>query len=124
MQWFDEDQLLATADGTDPSGPTLAQLGSVLTTAAGPTPLSVVTAALPDGAQHQGYSVDRCLRRPIPYVWSLASGFLPAGLSLNGQTGLVSGVYQSAGSYAATFRVTDSVGDAATADLTITVAIG
>ena len=125
MQWFDEDQLLATAAGTDPSGPTLAQLGRSLTAAAGPTPLSIVTFALPNGAQHQDYSTALAASGgQSPYTWSLASGSLPSGLTLNGQTGLVSGVIQSSGAYAVTFRVTDSAGDFTTVGLTITVALG
>jgi hypothetical protein len=37
MQWMGESQLLATAAGTDPTGPTLAQLGASLSAASGTT---------------------------------------------------------------------------------------
>ena len=43
-----------------------------------------------------------------PYHWSIAAGALPAGLSLNATTGIVSGTPNSPGRYDLTFRVVDS----------------
>ncbi|WP_461115797.1 beta strand repeat-containing protein, partial [Spirosoma jeollabukense] len=42
-----------------------------------------------------------------PYIFSLASGSLPAGLSLNANTGLVSGTPTASGSFPITVRATD-----------------
>lgn len=44
-----------------------------------------------------------------PYTWSIASGTLPAGLSLNAATGLIEGTPSVTGSSTFTTRVTDSV---------------
>ena len=49
-----------------------------------------------------------------PYAWSIASGSLPAGLTL-GSDGAVSGTPTKAGSYSVTIQVTDSESPAATA---------
>jgi len=46
----------------------------------------------------------------LPYSWSVASGTLPPGLSLNSATGEISGVTGGAGVYPLTLRVTDSLG--------------
>ncbi len=43
----------------------------------------------------------------LPYVWSISSGNLPLGLSLDGSTGVISGVPTSTGSYAFTVEVSD-----------------
>ncbi len=56
-----------------------------------------------------------------PYTWSLASGSLPPGLTLNSGTGLVSGAPASAGSYSMTVQATDSLSRAAQKTITINV---
>ena len=59
-----------------------------------------------------------------PYSWSLASGTLPTGITLNSSSGLLSGTPTVQGSFASTIRLTDA--DQRTADkaLTINVASG
>jgi len=50
-----------------------------------------------------------------PFAWTLAGGVLPAGLSLNASTGVVTGTpVAPAGNFNATFTVTDSTGQTAT----------
>ena len=56
-----------------------------------------------------------------PYTWSLASGSLPPGLTLEPGTGLVSGSPASAGSYSMTVQATDSLSRTAQKALTINV---
>ncbi|GAB4040419.1 hypothetical protein GCM10028774_44990 [Spirosoma jeollabukense] len=57
-----------------------------------------------------------------PYSYSLASGSLPAGLSLNTTTGVVSGTPTQSGSFPLTVRATDANGCSATsATYTLTV---
>ena len=54
-----------------------------------------------------------------PYGYALTSGALPPGLSLGGAT--ISGTPNQAGSYTATFTVTDNVGTTGTKSYTLTV---
>ncbi len=58
-----------------------------------------------------------------PYTWSVASGTLPAGLSLNTSTGAITGTPTTAGTSNITFRVTDSNGAAATSAKSIVVTL-
>ena len=57
-----------------------------------------------------------------PYSWDLAKGNLPPGLELAASSGVISGISNAAGSYSFTAQVSDSSGQAATADFTLTVA--
>lgn len=77
------------------------------------TPLFITTATLPDGINGQNYSGDGVSLQAIggkpPYTWSISSGNLPAGLTLNGATGLISGAPDAtAGTYPFTVQATDS----------------
>jgi hypothetical protein len=56
-----------------------------------------------------------------PYTWSIASGSLPAGLSLDASTGALTGVPSSPGTSTVTFRVTDA--DAATVTGSATIRV-
>ncbi len=56
-----------------------------------------------------------------PYVWTVDSGALPAGLSLASDTGVISGVPTNAGSQTAVIRVTDAAGKSATESATIVI---
>jgi hypothetical protein len=57
------------------------------------SPLVIVTANCPDGQVGVWYSCQLVGSGGAPpYTWSIGSGFLPEGLSLNSSTGLISGV--------------------------------
>ena len=58
-----------------------------------------------------------------PYTYSLTSGTLPAGLTLNTSTGQISGTPTAAGSSPVTIQVTDHVGATATLSPTIVINI-
>jgi len=60
----------------------------------------------------------------LPYTWSIASGSLPTGLSLNSSTGTISGTPTATGTFNFIARVTDSGNpiQTATRALSITVA--
>jgi len=57
-----------------------------------------------------------------PLTWSVASGALPGGLSLNPSTGAISGVPRAAGIFAPTFAVSDAAGQRATVPASIRIA--
>lgn len=57
-----------------------------------------------------------------PYTFSVASGALPAGLSLNASTGAVTGTPSAAGSYNFTLRATDSLGSAGSRSYSVAIA--
>ena len=56
-----------------------------------------------------------------PYTFSIVSGSLPPGLTLNTSTGAITGTPTSAGTYNCMAQVVDSQGSMATASCTITV---
>jgi hypothetical protein len=56
-----------------------------------------------------------------PYTWSIASGALPGGISLNAATGVLSGTPTAAGTFGVTIQATDSRSQTAQKALTFTV---
>ena len=87
-------------------------------------PLAITTSSLADATRGQsGYAqaLAGTGGKP-PYKWSIASGNLPAGLSLNTSTGLISGsIGATATSESFTVRLTDAQGSTTTKTLTIAV---
>jgi len=59
-----------------------------------------------------------------PYVWSVSTGTLPPGLTLNPSTGLLSGTPTTAGNYPFTVRVADATGQSDTRTVTLVVGVG
>ena len=57
-----------------------------------------------------------------PLTYSIVSGTLPAGLTLDAKTGLISGTPTNAGKFQLSFKVNDTQGDSNVAALTISVA--
>jgi len=93
--------------------------------ALGPTPLSIVTTALPNGQASVRYSASPTATGGTPpYSWSVSSGSLPPGLTLNTTTALISGTPSQAGSYPFTIQVKDSTATPQTASQPFTVTIG
>jgi len=86
------------------------------TIAGAPTPLAIdTTSPLPNCYVGTPCSVTfRASGGTPPYRWSLSSGALPAGLSLDSTTGTISGTPSAAGTYNFTVRVTDSAQGTAT----------
>lgn len=56
-----------------------------------------------------------------PYGYAVQSGSLPSGLSLDANTGVISGTCSTAGAFTATIRVTDDNSDTSDAVVEITV---
>jgi hypothetical protein len=85
-------------------------------------PLVISTGSLPAGTVGTAYSqVVDASAGLAPYRWSISDGALPAGLSLNAQTGTISGSPSAAGTADFTVEVTDTDGSTATKALSITI---
>jgi hypothetical protein len=89
-------------------------------------PLIIATTSLPDGVTNAAYSAAlTATGGTTPYTWSLASGSLPTGLTLNPTSGLISGTPTAPGNFGFTARVTDNAGSNATSGaLSINVTAG
>ena len=113
-------------DSTTPT-PQTATVSLTLTVTSGR--LTITTASLPNGQIGVPYSaVLTASGGTTPYTWALTSGTLPAGLTLNAQTGQISGTpAASVTNTPLAFKVTDSTAptaQTATANLTLTIASG
>ena len=69
---------------------------------------SVIITALPDGKVGEAYSRTLAATGSVPITWSLASGSLPAGLTLSGDT--ISGTPTAAGTYTFTVKASNAAG--------------
>ena len=86
-------------------------------------PLTITTASLPNGLVGTAYSQGlNAIGGTSPYIWTVSTGQLPAGLSL-APDGTLSGTPTAAGSYTFTLQVTDSVTPAQTATQQFTVSV-
>jgi hypothetical protein len=107
-----------TLEVTDSSG---GKASEALFITVDPAP-SIITASLPDGALGVPYSQTLVVSGGAsPFSWSVTSGALPAGLSLDATTGIISGSPSALGIFYVTFGVTDSAGGSAFEALSITI---
>ena len=82
----------------------------------------IQTSSLPPGAVGVSYSQTLAgSGGKTPYVWSVTTGSLPAGLTLNSATGVISGTPTAGGIIPFTITLTDATPVQATAALTINV---
>ena len=66
----------------------------------------ITTSSLPAGTVGSRYSAQLAVKLSnAPFAWSVVSGTLPAGLSLDATTGAISGVPTSATTAGLTFKV-------------------
>ena len=80
-------------------------------------------AAPPTGEVATAYSDQLTVANgTTPFVWSVSSGTLPGGLTLNAATGLLSGTPTTAGSFPFVVQVTDASGQSATKAVTLIIA--
>lgn len=71
--------------------------------------LSMMPASLPDGARGAGYNQTvTASGGTAVYTYAIASGTLPAGMTLDPTSGVISGTPTQAGSFTVTIRATDS----------------
>lgn len=79
--------------------------------AACPGTLEILTEGHPMGFVNQSYYSQLQAYGGTPgYTWSIYSGTLPPGLSLNSSTGEITGTPTTVGFWTVCFRVTDSAG--------------
>jgi hypothetical protein len=91
----------------------------VITISAG---LTITTTSLPNATVGVLYSQTLgVVGGSAPYTWSITAGALPAQLSLNPNTGAITGIPSAAGASTFTATVTDSAGTAVSQQLTLTV---
>ena len=87
-----------------------------------PAPLSISTTSLPNGAVANAYNQTlTATGGQSPYAWSIISGPLPPGLTLNSSTGTITGTPTSAGTTTFTVQATDAASGTITKALAITI---
>jgi alpha-tubulin suppressor-like RCC1 family protein len=85
--------------------------GSYHSLAIVPAPVKIATAALPEGLVGAAYKQILAASGGFaPFTWTVDSGALPTGLSLDRSTGGISGIPTAAGTSSVTIRVSCSTG--------------
>jgi hypothetical protein len=111
-----------TAQVTDSAQPQ--EVAKVLVTTTIVAQLLVTTASLSNGSPNVFYSAAlSATGGTAPYAWSVTQGSLPAGLSLNATTGVVSGTPTDIGSSSFSVQVSDGENPAATASASLSIAL-
>ena len=96
-----------TVQATDSSVPV--RTGSMPLTVIVNAQLAFSISSLPDAAVSVPYNTTASVSGgAAPYTWSIVSGSLPPGLSLNSATGAITGTPTTAGGYGLGLKVTDS----------------
>ena len=89
-----------------------------------PAPLNITTTSLPDARRSRSYTQTLQATGGVkPYAWSLASGALPVGLSLNAATGVINGTPTTRGTWTFTVRVQDTQSPAASTTKAFTLTV-
>ena len=84
--------------------------------------LTITTTSLPGGTQGTPYSQQiSAAGGTTPYTWSVSAGALPAGLTINSSTSVISGTPTATGTASFTVQVADSAAATAARELSISV---
>src|SRR5215467_1305074 len=85
--------------------------------------LTIITSSLPDGTVNKPYSAEVSGSGGLPpYTWSVTPA-LPANLSFNTQTGVITGTPIAAGTTSHTFTLSDSLSPPQAVQKTLTLTI-
>ena len=76
-----------------------------------PMPPTIVAESLPDGMEGEAYSNRLTAKGTAPITWSIVSGVLPGGLSLNEDTGEISGTPAGEGTEVFTVMAVNALGE-------------
>ena len=76
-----------------------------------PMPPTIVAESLPDGMEGEAYSSRLTAKGTAPITWSIVSGILPEGLSLNENTGEISGTLAGEGTEVFTVMAVNDLGE-------------
>ncbi len=115
-----------SVQATDSESPAQAVASNLQLTVSGSAgSLAVTTNSLPGGTINTPYNTLLNANGGItPYTWSIASGALPTGLSLNASSGLISGAPGAPGLANLVVKITDAQNNQATQSLSISVNTG
>ena len=74
------------------------------------TPPAITANIMPKGSEGDAYSVSFSAEGTQPVTWSIAEGALPSGLSLDAESGVISGIPVTAGNSSFTIRAENEAG--------------
>ena len=99
-----------TAQASNSAGNDSRQLSIVVNQAATPPTITMVTTTLLNGAVGVGYSQSLGSEGTRPLTWSIIAGSLPDGLSINADSGGITGTPTVAGTFNFTVQVSNAAG--------------
>jgi putative Ig domain-containing protein len=109
---------------TDSSNPTQSASQALSIAVSLPPAPSITTTTLPNGTVGANYNQTIALTGGHgPFTWSLSSGGLPTGYSLNTATGAITGSSSVANTYSFTVKVVDSSNPAQTASQPLSISV-
>ncbi len=115
-----------TVTATDSSSPAMTanQALSIDVAPATVSPLAITTTSLSGGTVGSAYSATPAATGgTTPYTWSISTGTLPAGLTLDPATGAITGTPSASGTTDFTVTATDSSSPAMTANQALSIVV-
>lgn len=113
--------VVAVADATDASNVATASLSLLIANA----PVSIAAQAVAPGRVSVAYTATLAASGGEgTFVWSIAAGALPSGLTLDAAAGVIAGTPLAEGTYTTTVSAADASEPANAASTTITIAVG
>jgi len=112
------------ATGTTTISATLAGVSGNTVLTVQTAPLAITTTALANAALNTPYTAALAASGGMgPYSWSIASGSLPAGLTLNASSGTIAGTPTAGGTFSITVQVSDAASPADTATKALSLVV-